>query len=203
MKRKLFIILTFSLLNLPPAFSKKETVEYSIRQLAPSANVRPEDQIQSYIFPDVVIWGRYAGAQKKERRKLDRMVVAVKKTYPYSLEIKGILIETYLYMQTLKNQEERDKYIKEVEKGVWKQYLPEMKKLTLFQGKMLIKLIDRECNQTSYELIKAFMGPFKSGFYQMFAGLFGATLKKEYDPENCEEDSIIEEIIEMIENGEL
>jgi hypothetical protein len=78
-----------------------------------------------------------------------------------------------------------------------------MKKCTLSQGKLLIKLIDRECNQTSYELINAFAGSFKARFYQTFAALFGATLKKEYDPQNNDEDAMIEEIIWMIDNDML
>lgn len=57
-----------------------------------------------------------------------------------------------------------------------------MKKLTFAQGKLLIKLVDRQTNSTGYELVKAFMGPFKAGFYQTFAALFGASLKKQYDP---------------------
>ena len=76
-----------------------------------------------------------------------------------------------------------------------------MKKLTLRQGKMLIKLIDRECNQTGFDLIKVFMGRFKANFYQTFAALFGASLKKEYDPEV--EDAELEEIIFWIDNGAL
>lgn len=70
------------------------------------------------------------------------------------------------------------KHIKLVEKGLKEQYTPRMKKLTFSQGKLLIKLINRECNQSSYQLVKAFMGPFKAGFYQTFAALFGASLKK-------------------------
>lgn len=175
---------------------------YNIK-VAPSKTTQEDEQMASFILPDVTVWGRYESAGKKERRKLDRTVIAVKKTYPFSLEIKNILVETYLYLQTLPNDEEKEKHMKKVEKGVWNQYLPEMKKLTLYQGKMLIKLIDRECNQSSYELIKAFLGPFRSNFYQMFAGMMGASLKKEFDPENNQEDAVIEEIIELIENGYL
>jgi hypothetical protein len=76
-----------------------------------------------------------------------------------------------------------------------------MKKLTFSQGKMLIKLIDRECEQTGYELIRTFMGSFKAGFYQTFAALFGASLKREYDPEL--EDAEIEEVIFWVEQGVL
>ena len=78
-----------------------------------------------------------------------------------------------------------------------------MRRCTLAQGKILIKLIDRECNQTSYELIQAFIGGFKAKFYQAFAALFGASLKKEYDPEHNDEDAMIEEIIWMIDNDML
>ena len=80
-----------------------------------------------------------------------------------------------------------------------KTYKPVMTKLTLRQGKLLIKLVDRECNQTSYALIKVFRGKFRAGFYQAFASMFGATLKSDYDPEGADAD--IEEIIFLLENG--
>ena len=76
-----------------------------------------------------------------------------------------------------------------------------MKKLTFAQGKLLIKLVDRQSNQTSFELVKAFMGPFKAGFYQTFAALFGASLKKEYDPAG--EDKLTERVILLVENGQI
>jgi hypothetical protein len=123
--------------------------------------------------------------------------------YPIAVEVKGVLVETYLYLQTLPDEKARQEHIEQVEKGVWDQYFPIMKKCTLAQGKLLIKLIDRECNQTSYELIQAFIGSFKAKFYQAFAALFGASLKKEYDPANNEEDAVIEEIIWMINNDML
>ena len=76
-----------------------------------------------------------------------------------------------------------------------------MKKLTFAQGKLLIKLVNRECNQSSYQLVKAFMGPFKAGFYQTFAALFGASLKKEYDP--LGEDKLTERVVLLVENGQI
>lgn len=100
------------------------------------------------------------------------------KVYPISREINQAIIETYEYLQTLPNEKARQKHIKRVEKGLKDQYTPRMKKLSFAQGKLLIKLIDRQSNSTSYELVKAFMGPFKAGFYQTFAALFGASLKK-------------------------
>ena len=91
--------------------------------------------------------------------------------------------------------------MKRVEKGLKQQYTARMKKLSFTQGKLLIKLVDRENNQTSYQLVKAFMGPLKAGFYQAFAALFGASLRKQYDPEG--DDKLTERIVLMVESGQL
>ena len=76
-----------------------------------------------------------------------------------------------------------------------------MKKLTFTQGKLLIKLVYRECNSSSYELIKAFLGPIRAGFYQAFAWAFGASLKKKYDPEGDDKD--LERIVLQVESGQI
>ncbi len=138
---------------------------------------------------------------KREQIRYNKLVRDVKKTLPIAKMINKTIIETYEYLETLPNKKERNKHIKRVEKGLKEQYTPMMKKLTFSQGKLLIRLIDRECNQSSYELVKAFMGPFKAGFYQTFAALFGASLKKEYDPEK--QDRITERVITLVENGQL
>ena len=95
----------------------------------------------------------------------------------------------------------RQKHLNQVEKGVKEQYTPRLKKLSFSQGKLLIKLINRETNSSSYELVKAFLGPFKAGFYQAFASIFGASLKKEYHPEG--EDAMIEQIVLLVESGQI
>ena len=82
-----------------------------------------------------------------------------------------------------------------------KEYTPRLKKLTFSQGKLLIKLIDRQCDQTSFQLIKTYMGGFKAGFYNLFANLFGASLKKQYDPEV--DDRLTERCILLIESGQI
>lgn len=146
-------------------------------------------------FPSVEI------QEWKERQEYYRLIRNVKKVYPISREINQAIIETYEYLQTLPNEKARQKHIKRVEKGLKEQYTPRMKKLSFAQGKLLIKLIDRQSNSTSYELVKAFMGPFKAGFYQTFAALFGASLKKEYDPQG--EDKLTERVVLMVENGQI
>ncbi|KAA6352424.1 hypothetical protein EZS27_000239 [termite gut metagenome] len=148
-----------------------------------------------YVFKPVVF------TNEREKKIYNKLVRDVKKTLPVSREVKQILIETYEYMQMLPNEKSRQAHIKIVEKGVKEQYTVQMKKLTFSQGKLLIKLIDRECNQTSYELIKAFMGSFKAVFYQSFAGLFGASLKREYNPQG--EDRLVERVVLLVENGQI
>ena len=91
--------------------------------------------------------------------------------------------------------------MKLVEKDIIKEYKPRMKKLTYAQGKLLIKLIYRECNSSTYNLIKAFLGPVRSGFYQAFAWTFGASLTKKYDPEGV--DKLTERVILQVEAGQL
>lgn len=148
-----------------------------------------------YIFRPLIFKNR------KEEIEYNRLVRNVKKVYPISKEIHRAIIETYEYLQTLPNEKARQKHIKRVEKGLKEQYTAQMKKLSFAQGKLLIKLVDRQSNQTSYELVKAFMGPFKAGFYQTFASLFGASLKKEYDP--LGEDKLTERIVLMVESGQI
>ena len=159
------------------------------------------DTIPYIKLPTVYIFKPLKFKNKREYVKYARLVRDVKRVYPISKEIKDIVIETYEYLQTLPTEKEKQKHIKAVEKGLKEQYTPRLKKLTFSQGKLLIKLVDRQCNQTSFQLVKAFMGPFKAGFYQTFAAMFGASLKKEYDAEG--DDKMIERIILLVENGQI
>lgn len=159
------------------------------------------DTIPWVQLPTVYIYKPLKFKNDKERAEYLRLVRNVKKVYPIAKEVNRIVLETYEYLQTLPNEKARQKHIKMVEKGVKEQYTPVMKKLTFSQGKLLIKLIDRQNNQTSYELVKAFMGPFKAGFYQTFAAMFGASLKKQYDPTG--KDAMVERVITLVENGQL
>ena len=140
---------------------------------------------------------------KRQQNSYSRLVRNVKKTLPIAKEIKNIIIQTSLTLDTIPTEKERKRYINYMEKHLKDTYTPRMKNLTFSQGKLLIKLVDRECNQTSYQLVKSFMGSFKAGFYQTFAALFGASLKKEYDPDNIEDDAITERVIVLVENGQI
>lgn len=204
---KRFVILSLAFILFIPAVclgadNDKEN-EKQRRVLVALATVVEGDTIASVQLDEITIYAKRIFPSARKQRQYDKLTRNVIKMYPIAKEIKTILVETYLYMQTLPDDKARQKHLEVVEQGVWDQYLPVMKRCTLAQGKLLIKLIDRECNQTSYELINAFIGGFKARFYQTFAALFGASLKKEYNPDKDDEDAMIEEIIWMIDNDML
>ncbi len=137
----------------------------------------------------------------RQRQAYNRLVANVKKVLPIAKEVNTIIVETYEFLQTLPNKKAKDEHLKLVEKSIRKEYTPRMKKLTYAQGKLLIKLVYRECNSSSYQLIQAFLGPIRAGFYQAFAALFGASLTKKYDPEGV--DRYTERIVQQVEAGQL
>ena len=159
------------------------------------------DTIWSYLMPELPVYAPKVFKNERERIRYTRLIYNVKRVLPLARKANMMLQETYEVLETLPTKREKDEHIKAVERDIKKQYTPEMKKLTFSQGKILIKLIDRECNQSSFEIIKAFLGPLRAGFYQVFAWTFKASLKKTYDPEG--EDAEIERIVRQIEAGQL
>lgn len=198
--KKGFLIAFFLCLFFPIVVNAQEIGPQS-KAIKVPVSISNGDTLLSITLRPVYVYPKFVFKNKRQERYYWKLVRNVKKTLPLAKEIRRAVIETYEYLETLPDEKSRDKHIKAVEKGLKKQYTPRMKKLTFSQGKLLIKLVDRECHQSSYQLVKAFMGPFKAGFYQTFAALFGASLRKEYDPED--EDRIIERIIILVENGQL
>ena len=139
--------------------------------------------------------------KKKDYEQYERLIRDVKKVLPIANEVNSAIIETYEYLQTIPNEKERKRHIKDLEKGIKQQYTPRLKKLTTRQGKLLIRLIDRQSNQTTYYLVKAFLGSFRATTYQIFASMFGFSLKKHYDPEG--DDALTERVIILVENGQV
>ena len=148
-----------------------------------------------YVFPPVTF------SSKRQQNAYMRLVKNVKTVLPIAKEARMIMMETAEYLETLPTKEARDEHMRRVEKSIMKEYKPRMKKLTYSQGKLLIKLIYRESNSSGYELIQAFLGPVRAGFYQAFAWAFGASLKKQYDPEGV--DRLTERVVLMVEAGQL
>ena len=198
MKRKLFIALLLDALSASIYYPQQTT---TINGYMVPVCVYKGDTIPAVQLPNVYIFRPLKFKNEKERREYYRLVRNVKKTLPLAREINRAVIETYEYIETLPDKKAREKHLKLVEKGLKEQYTPIMKKLTFSQGKLLIKLVNRQTDSSSYELVKAFMGPFKAGFYQTFAALFGASLKKEYHPEG--EDRLTERVVLLVENGQI
>ncbi len=148
-----------------------------------------------YVYPVVEL------KSEKQRRAYNRLVNNVKKVLPMAKEVNVIIKETYETLQTIPDQKSRDEHMKKVEDEIYKRYKPKMKKLTYSQGKLLIKLVNRECNSSSYDIVKAFMGPIRAGFWQAFAWTFGASLKKKYKPDTT--DRLTERVVLMVEAGQL
>lgn len=170
---------------LPDGYQRTQVVD---GDTLPVVNLR-----EIFVFPDVKL------KNKRQQQQYDRLVRDVKRTLPYAKLIYDTLIETYEYIETLPTEKEQRAHIKRMEKELFEQYKPELKRLTFSQGKLLIKLIDRECNQSAFNLAKAFLGPFRAGFWNLFAGMFGASLKSEYDPKG--KDAQTERVVVLVENG--
>jgi hypothetical protein len=140
-------------------------------------------------------------SSRRDLRRYRRLIRNIKKTYPYAKLAKLELDEIEANLKLFKTDVERKAYIKQVEKDLRHEYEDELKKLTITQGRILIKLIDRETGDTSYELVKQLRGSFSAFFWQALARLFGSNLKSEFDA--LGEDRLMNEIVIMIENGQL
>ena len=159
------------------------------------------DSIQYMERNNVYVYPELTFKNKKQAQSYMRLVNNVKKVLPIAKEARQMLIETTEFLDMLPDEKSKNEHIKRVEEDIFRTYKPKMKKLTYSQGKLLIKLIDRECHSSSYEMIKAFMGPIRAGFWQVFAWGFGASLKKEYDPTGT--DRLTERVVLMVEAGQI
>ena len=140
---------------------------------------------------------------RKEEEFYWKTVRDVKKALPYAKLICETLLETYEYIETFPTQEERERYLKEMESSVFNQYKPVLKRFSRNQARMLVKLIQRETNQSGYDILKAFLGSFRATFWQGFGRLFGVSLKGKYEPEKNKHDAIIERVCVAVEQGQI
>ena len=159
------------------------------------------DSIMYMEMSNVYVYPPPSFKSKRQQVRYMRLVRNVKTILPIAKEVNQIIIETYEYLQTLPDDESRKAHMKNVEKSIFKEYKPRMKKLTYSQGKLLIKLIYREYNSSSYDILRAFLGPVRAGFWQAFSSVFGASLRKEYDPDGV--DRLTERVVLMVEAGQI
>ena len=121
----------------------------------------------------------------------------------YLKRMEKSLCETYEYIQTIPDKKERERHLKRLERDIFNQYKPVVKKMTKGQGKVMLKLINRETDQTSYNIVKAFLGSFRAGFWQTFGRFFGMNMKAGFNPAKNREDAIIDRVATLIEQGAL
>lgn len=161
--------------------------------------IEGQDTLPVITLPEVSVYKRKDFEYLYLKRRYRRMIRNVKKTYPYA-KVAGVrLKELDDHLTTLDSEKDQKEYIHQAEKEIMDQFEKEVKKLTVTQGIILVKLIDRETGRTSYQVIRDLKGRVTAFFWQGIARIFGNNLKTEYDPDA--QDKIIEHIVLGIEAG--
>ncbi len=192
MLRRLFI-LAFILLNLS-AFAQEE------QMTVVNGAIIDGDTVAVIQLKEVNIIS-WANLSAREARQMTRLIKNVKITYPYA-HLAGVMLEEYRdILEACPDDKARRQVMKQVEDQLEEQYGKDLRNLTISQGKILLKLVDRETGNSSYDLVSDLRGEFRAVFYQTFARIFGLNMKLRYNPEG--EDREIESIVKMIENGQL
>jgi hypothetical protein len=189
-----FLFIISSLLFTLNTFSQEEDM------IIVGGTINDGDTIPVVQLKEVIVLS-WTSLSSREARKLTRLMKNVKKAYPYA-RLAGIKLEEYRdILVAAPDDKARRKIMKQVEDELEAEYGKELRELTVTQGKILLKLVDRETGSASYDLVADLRGEFRAVFYQAFARIFGLNMKLRYDPEG--EDREIEYIVKMIENGQL
>ncbi len=158
------------------------------------------DSLKTVQLPSVRVEAKLKTLSYQERRKHWRRIRDVKKVLPYARYITAVLIETYEYLETLPVGE-RKAHLKRVKRDMKGYFEPLMRKLTIKQGQLLMKLLHRESGSISYDLVKAFVGGFKAWYWQAFARFVGTNLKAPYEPKINPNDALTERIVLLVDKG--
>lgn len=161
------------------------------------------DSIIVFYLRNITVFPPEHFKNKKDEEYYWRTVRDVKLTLPYARLIAETLIETYEYIETFPTQKEREDYLKSMEKALFEQYKPILKRFSKRQAKVLLKLIQRQTHQSGYEIVKAFLGSFRATFWQGFGKLFGVSLKSTFDPKKDASDATLDRIARRVEEGTL
>jgi len=188
----LLIIITVS------AHSQQDT---SVNSYYLPATIEKGDTTYQFNFEPVVIVPEREFKNNKDKERYGRLIYNVKKVYPFAKEAKKRLEEINTNLGKIKNEKERKNYLKIAEKQMFDEFTDDIENMSFSQGKILLKLIDRETGSTTYTIIKQYKGSFSAVFWQGIARMFSANLKTEYDMDG--EDKMIGEIVFKIENGQL
>lgn len=191
MNRLLYSIL-FLFFLLPTAFSQ------SNQFLIVKAKVVDGDTIPMIDLPVVRIKSYIIYRTPSDQRRYDRLVRNVKKVYPYA-KLAGIKLREYDAMMAGLSEKDQKRLYRKAEDDLKAEFGDEIKSLTFTQGRILLKLVDRETGDPTYHIVKELRGTFVAFFWQNLSRLFGYNLKEKYDPKGNDRD--IEIIVQRIENG--
>ena len=163
--------------------------------------VEGKDTVYVGEIPAARVFARLPRQKGKDWRKYYRLVYNFSKVYPYAKVARHLVAEadSTIAADNLKRGK-REKYINSIQNELFEAFEEPMRNLTISQGALLMKLIDRECGKTSFNIIKGYKNGMAAGFWQGIAKIFGTDLKKPYDPDG--EDRPIEELVELWEEGE-
>lgn len=175
---------------------------YNNPPLVSQVEVRNGDTLFNYAMRPVDIISLRTFSDKSDQRKYNRLVKAVKKVYPYA-RTAGERLQASNKAMVHMNRQERKAYMKAVESQLEKEFGKEIKNLNFTEGRILLKLLDRETGRTAYRLVDDLRGRFTAWFYDGLAGMFGYDLESKYQPDKVQEDKYIEEIVQLIELGKI
>lgn len=198
MKNYLLHIILAAILCSPVSLVSAQEAQTDHSVLA-RAKVEGSDTLAIIDLPEVRVYEKRDFEYLYLKRRYQRMIRNIKKAYPYA-QIAGVkLKELDDHLATMKSEKEQKAYIDQAEKEIMDQFEKEVRRLTVTQGIILVKLIDRETGRSSYQVIRELKGSLTAFFWQGIARIFGNNLKTEYDPEN--QDKVMEDIILGIEAG--
>ena len=199
MIRKIFKFIVFCTL-LSPMATAQDTINFSDDCILYGVIIDGDTMLVSSI-DEVIVFQKPKFNTRREWRRYYRLVRHIKKVYPLAKAAGEKYDSVSTVMLNLETNKEQRKYLKQVEDEIMTEYEDDIRRLTISQGKILLKLIDREIGETSYDILKELKGSFTAFFWQTIARIFGQNLKIEFDPEG--EDRLINEIVILIENGQL
>ena len=163
--------------------------------------IKDGDTILHSTIEEVQIYSIPRFTSRRDMRRYERLVYNLKIVYPYAQLAAEKLEEMNAVFIELKTERERKEFVKKVERELMDEFEDELRSLTITQGRLLIKLIDRETGNTSYELVRELRGAFSAFFWQAIARIFGSNLKTRFDAEG--EDKLIDQILHLIDNGQI
>lgn len=152
----------------------------------------------------VFVYGELSDAQRKAKQKWTRLRNAVYVTYPYAKKASYIINDVNRNLSSIKDPLARKKYLSSREKELKKEFTAPLTALSVYQGKVLMKLINRETSNSCYNLVKEYRGGFSARFWQTIAWVFGSSLKQDYDPkgEDADMELIVLEVARMYGHAE-